>query len=237
MRHLVSYSLSMEGARNALRSVDSVASGVVPGVASGSSASISPRDSWSPVEVRVLEATKSCIEQWGVAKVTIDDIAGRSGVSRATLYRLFPGGREVLFEALRVRETELFLAELSGSVDPSAELSELLVHVVVEATSSLRADEHLATLLATEPGQMASQLTVEGLPRIVNMASGVLSPLVEPHLDLGAARQLIDLLARIVISYFLAPSDIVDLADADDARRFLTPIIQAFCESCVPSEK
>jgi hypothetical protein len=68
------------------------------------------------------------------------------------------------------------------------------------------------------------------------MASGVLSPLVEPHLDVGAARRLIDLLARIVISYFLAPSDIVDLADADDARRFLTPIIEAFCENCVPNE-
>lgn len=192
--------------------------------------------SWSPVEIRVLEATKSCIEQWGVAKVTIDDIATRSAVSRATLYRLFPGGRDVLFEALRVRETELFLAELTGSVDTSAELGELLVEVVVEATRALRADEHLATVLAAEPGQMASQLTVEGLPRIVNMASGVLAPLVEPHLDATVARQLIDVLARVVISYFLAPSDIVDLAETDDARRFLTPIIRAFCDRCVPTE-
>lgn len=192
--------------------------------------------SWSPVEIRVLEATKSCIEQWGVAKVTIDDIATRSAVSRATLYRWFPGGRDVLFEALRVRETELFLAELTGSVDTSAELGELLVEVVVEATRALRADEHLATLLAAEPGQMASQLTVEGLPRIVNMASGVLSPLVEPHLDATVARQLIDVLARIVISYFLAPSDNVDLTDGDDARRFLTPIIRAFCDRCVPND-
>ena len=40
--------------------------------------------------------------------MTIDDVVERSGVSRATIYRLFPGGREVLFEALRVRELDRF---------------------------------------------------------------------------------------------------------------------------------
>jgi AcrR family transcriptional regulator len=59
---------------------------------------------------RVLDAAKRCCERWGVAKVTVDDIAAESGVSRATLYRLFPGGRDVLYEALRVRETEEFMA-------------------------------------------------------------------------------------------------------------------------------
>jgi AcrR family transcriptional regulator len=44
------------------------------------------------VEERVLDAAKVCIERWGMAKITIDDIANEAGVSRATLYRLFPGG-------------------------------------------------------------------------------------------------------------------------------------------------
>ena len=49
-----------------------------------------------PAEVRVLDAAKLCCERWGLAKVTIDDIATEAGVSRATLYRLFPGGKDVL---------------------------------------------------------------------------------------------------------------------------------------------
>ena len=56
----------------------------------------------------------ACCERWGLDKVTIDDIAHDSGVSRATLYRLFPGGKDVLFEALRVRELEEFFAVLAA---------------------------------------------------------------------------------------------------------------------------
>jgi AcrR family transcriptional regulator len=190
---------------------------------------------WSAVEHRVLDATKSCVEQWGIEKVTVDDIAVRSGVSRATLYRLFPGGREVLFEALRVREIEAFFTALRNSIDETADLGELLVQVVVGSTRSLRSDQHLAALLATEPGHAASQLTIDGLPRIVSMASGFLLPLVEPHIGREPAQGVIDLLARIVISYFLAPSQLVDLGDDAAARNFLAPIIAAVCEQCGPS--
>ena len=34
---------------------------------------------------RVLDAAKTCCERWGIAKVTVDDIATEAGVSRATL--------------------------------------------------------------------------------------------------------------------------------------------------------
>ena len=36
---------------------------------------------------------------------------------------------------------------------------------------------------------------------------------------------LVDVLSRLTISYFLAPSDLVDLGDPDSARRFLAPLI------------
>ena len=65
---------------------------------------------------RILDAAKSCCEQWGFEKVTVDDIAQASGVSRATLYRLFPGGKDVLFEAMRVRERAEFFGVLAAEV-------------------------------------------------------------------------------------------------------------------------
>ena len=51
-------------------------------------------------EDRVLDATRQCIDELGLSRVTVDDIVARSGVSRATIYRLFPGGRDVLFRGL-----------------------------------------------------------------------------------------------------------------------------------------
>ena len=176
----------------------------------------------TPTELRVLDATKTCCERWGIAKVTIDDIAAEAGVSRATLYRMFPGGKDVLFDALRVHELEDFFTRLSAHIHDTNDLEELLVRTVVYATVELRADDHLALMLASEPGDTLGNLTVQGLPRIIRMASLFIAGKVEPYLDRANAQRLVDLLARLVISYFLAPSDHVDLGDERSARAFIT---------------
>src|SRR3954453_23979409 len=101
------------------------------------------RDAESDGRERVLDATKRCCERWGIAKVTIDDIAAEAGVSRASVYRLFPGGRDVLYEALRVRETEEFVTELTARVAGAETLEDVVVRGVVHATRMLQADEHM----------------------------------------------------------------------------------------------
>jgi hypothetical protein len=52
-----------------------------------------------------------------------------------------------------------------------------------------------------------------------------LVPLVDPYLPRRESARLVELLARLVISYFLAPSDQVDLGDADSARTFITTFV------------
>ena len=175
----------------------------------------------------MLDAAKRCCERYGISKVTIDDVAAEAHVSRATLYRMFPGGKDVLFDALRVRELEEFFTTLRAEVEGAATLEELLVRTVVCATRELRADDHLAVMLASEPGETISQLSVDGLPRIVRVATAFLVPLVDPFLDRAVGRSLIDVLARLVLSYFLAPSDHLDLGDEASARAFLRPFIPA----------
>ena len=177
------------------------------------------------IESRVLDGAKSCCERWGIAKVTIDDIANEAGVSRATLYRLFPGGKDVLFEALRVRELEEFFTRLTGHVADAIDLEDLLVRTVVAATHELRNDQHLALMLASEPGETLGQLTVEGLPRIMRVATIFLVPLVDCYLPRRESARLVELLSRLVISYFLAPSDHVDLGHAESARPFINAFI------------
>jgi AcrR family transcriptional regulator len=181
------------------------------------------------VEERVLDAAKACVERWGMAKLTIDDIANAAGVSRATLYRMFPGGKDVLFESLRIRELEDFFTRLAGHLDHADDLEDLLVRTVVAATHELRDDHHLAVMLASEPGETLTSLTVDGLPRIIRVATVFLVPLVDEYLPRRESSRLVELLARLVISYFLAPSDQVDLGDAASARQFIaTFILPAF---------
>ncbi|MEA2588672.1 MAG: hypothetical protein QOH66_1599, partial [Actinomycetota bacterium] len=47
-------------------------------------------------EQRVIDAALRCIARWGIAKTTLDDIAREASCSRATIYRLFPGGKDAL---------------------------------------------------------------------------------------------------------------------------------------------
>ena len=187
------------------------------------------------VEDRILDGAQCCIERWGHAKVTVDDIASEAGVSRATLYRLFPGGRDVLFEALRVRRLEEFFAEMRTALDGAEGLEDLLVRVLVNATVQLREDTHLAATLASEPGEVLGELTVAGVPRVVRMATVFLIPRLDPYLDRTQAARLVDLLARLVISFFLAPSDHVDLGDPESARRFLPTVLAGVQSHAVSS--
>jgi AcrR family transcriptional regulator len=177
------------------------------------------------VEDRVLDAALACSHDIGFTKVTIDDICRVSGVSRASVYRLFPGGKEVLFEALRVRELNEFFSCLRDEVSGLDSVEDIAVRSVVVASRLLRDDEHLASMLASEPGEALGQLTVEGVPRIIRMATMTLRPLLASRVGDDGAHQLIDVLARLTISYFLAPDLGIDLADEHQARQFLQPLI------------
>lgn len=177
------------------------------------------------LEDRVLDALDQAVETWGLERVTIDDVVRHSGVSRATIYRMFPGGRDVLFEAWRVRNLNDFFTGMRAAVDHSDSLLDLVVDIAVYATNELRGDEQLVAMLANEEATAIRSLTVDGLPRIINVASSYLRPLIDDHLPRDASQPFVDLLARLVVSHFLAPSTHVDLGDPVSARQFLTPLV------------
>lgn len=173
----------------------------------------------------MLEAVQTCVERWGIDKVTADDIAKESGVSRATLYRMYPGGKDVIYEALRVYELDHLFGVLLANIGGARNLEDLLVSAVTSATVELRNNKHLAIMLASEPGAVVGELTVEGLPRIVRVSSSYLVPFVDRFLPPDQSRWLIDVVVRLVISYFLSPDESVDLGDEESARAFLAPFV------------
>ncbi len=173
------------------------------------------------LELRVLDAARSCVEADGFDKVTIDDVCIAAGISRATLYRLFPGGRDVLFEALRVRGLEEFFTVLRANVEGANSLDELITRCVVVATSELQHDEHLAAMLATSPGETLGNLTVDGVGRIVRVATDFFEPLVAEFVSEDDARVIVELMVRLVISFFLAPSPAIDCTNEKQVSAFV----------------
>jgi AcrR family transcriptional regulator len=188
-------------------------------------------------EGRVLAAAVRCVDRWGFEKVTVDDISAEAGISRATLYRLFPGGRDVLFEAIRSQETMAFFADLDVHVQAADTLDELVVSILIEATIALRTDDRLQVMLASRPGEVLKSLGFADQPRIIAAASAFLQPRVARFIDAEQAHHLADWMVRVVLSYFFTPSEHVDLANPVSAAAFARSfVLPAFAVAPSPQE-
>jgi AcrR family transcriptional regulator len=178
---------------------------------------------------QILEAARRCTARWGRERVTIDDIAEEAKISRATLYRLFPGGKQVLYEAMREQGISTFLAELDSHLAYAETLEDLVVSILTEATRLLKADEQLQVMLASQPGDVLTSLGFEDLPRTFAAATVVLTPRVAPFIGEERSAELAEWLSRVVLSFFFVPSVFTDLSDPMSARRFAhTFVLPAF---------
>jgi AcrR family transcriptional regulator len=181
---------------------------------------------------RVIDATLRCVARWGVAKTTVDDVAREAGVGRATLYRMFPGGRDALFDGAVAAETARFFARLDGQLGDAASLEDTLVIAIVEAGRSLRDHPPLQFLLAHEPEAILPHVAFHQMDAVLRTIAELARPYLSPWLpDSEAAARGAEWVTRIVLSYAVAPSSDVDVCDAASVRSlvrtFILPGLQA----------
>jgi AcrR family transcriptional regulator len=181
---------------------------------------VAPTAQIGALEPRYVDAMLECIGRWGVAKTTADDIARAAGVSRATLYRAFPGGKEVALEALLRHELGRFFALVEGRFREADTLEDLLVVGAVEAARFLLGHDALGYLLQHEPTRV--------LPGYGHLRGGfaIATGFVAPHLRRFVADDVLategaELVVRLLLSYAADPSPAVDLTDPGSVRRFV----------------
>ena len=170
---------------------------------------------------RVLDGVLRCIARWGMAKTTLEDIAREAGCSRATVYRLFPGGKDSILEALIEAEVTRFFGELADRIDGVGPLEELLVVGMTYAATVLAEHGALQYLLAHEPELVLPRLSFHQLDEVLLMVSGVVGPYLAPHVGADEAPRAAEWLTRVVLSYALCPSATVDLRDPESTRRLV----------------
>ena len=164
---------------------------------------------------RILQATYACVARWGLSKTTLEDAAKEAGLSRATVYRYFPGGREELVNAVVSWQYGQFFARLYEEVQGSSSLEEVLERGLPFARQAVLDHEVLQKVLQTEPDVLLPKLTVEA-DRTVDLVAAFLEPYVARHgladgVDLHEAAQF---LSRMLLSYMTSPGH-WDLADPD----------------------
>jgi AcrR family transcriptional regulator len=155
---------------------------------------------------RILAATFACVARWGLSKTTVEDAAREAGVSRATVYRYFPGGREELIDAVVSRQYQEFFVRLYAEVHGADSLDEVLERGLAFARRAILEHEVLQKVLETEPEVLLPKLTVEQ-NRTVALIAGFLVPyLTEVRLAPGVeVHDAADFLARMILSYISSP--------------------------------
>lgn len=175
------------------------------------------------LEERLVEAMLGCIARWGLAKTTADDIARTAGVSRATLYRAFRGGKDVAFDAVLRHEAARFFRTVSGPLEAADSVEELVVTGIVEAARFLNSHEALGYVLAHEPERVLPAFTFDRLEHTLAVATAFTAPHLGRFVsDEGAAADRAEWLVRILLSYALNPAPTLDLTDEGSVRRFTT---------------
>jgi AcrR family transcriptional regulator len=155
---------------------------------------------------RILEATYACVARKGLAKTTMDDAAREAGLSRATVYRTFPGGRDELISAVIGWAALVFFARLYEHVQDADSLEQVMERGVMFAHRAIVEHEVLQRVMQTEPELFLPALTVES-----NWIRQGIADFLVPYLEeRGVARgvdpaEAADFLARMVLSYMSAP--------------------------------
>ena len=100
--------------------------------------------------------------RWGLAKTTVEDAAREAGVSRATVYRYFPGGRDELISAVVAWEFARLLRSASTRrCRTPRRLEEVMERGIIFAHRSIVEHEVLQRIMQTEPEMLLPALTVE----------------------------------------------------------------------------
>ncbi len=174
------------------------------------------------LETRLVEAMLECIGRWGLAKTTADDIARAAGVSRATLYRAFPGGKDVAFEALLRHEATRFFDLVNAQLHDADTLEELLVVGAMETAAFLYGHDALGYVLRHEPERVLPAVAFQRRGGALAVATGFVAShlarfVPDPHRAMDDAEHVV----RVLLSYALDPSPTVDLTDLTSVRPFV----------------
>jgi AcrR family transcriptional regulator len=176
----------------------------------------------SEARERVLAGAYDCVGRFGMGKTTIDDVARASGVSRATIYRLFPGGREELLRATVGWEMNHFFTRLAEAVADAPDLQSRLELGLAFARRSVLEHALLQRVLHSEPDLLLPLMTVEQ-HRVLGFITAYLRPLLDAEAAAGRVRPGVDLdaaadyVARMLLSLIGSPGR-WDLSDPEAVR-------------------
>lgn len=176
---------------------------------------------------RILAATAVCVAGQGLKATSIDDIAEAAGCARATIYRLFPGGRAGLLAAAAELQITSVLEAAGIAADAEDDLADAVIAAVHAASTTLAGHVALQRLLAEEPGAVLPFISFDRLDPLLARASAWGRLHLHRFLADDDAEVVGEWVARVVLVHLRSPGSPTDTTDAAAVRRvveqFLLP--------------
>ena len=171
---------------------------------------------------RILDAAFDALEDFGLSRTTVEDVAQRAGLSRQTVYRYFPS-KDALILSLVAREEEQFIAGVRDAVEGHSDLGPSIANGIRFVLRFAREHALLDRLVTTDPLAFLPYLTTRGLPVVVRAREAMVELVAPraPHLPAEALRGALDAATRAIVSYVLTPSERPDDVVAADLAAML----------------
>lgn len=166
-------------------------------------------DDPAPGRERTLDAAESCLQRFGLAKTTIEDVAQASGLSRATIYRQF-GNRDGLLLALATRDAERTAADAELYLQRFDDVGSWLVEGMLFCLREIPKRPVLSQFLAPQELGAASRMLLTS-DRMLAIGAEILRPIFEPARREGLLQQdlelesLMEWVLRILMSFLAVP--------------------------------
>jgi len=186
-----------------------------------------PDDALSSSSSHLIDATLRCVARWGVAKTTLEDVAREAGVSRATVYRAFPGGKDALLSTVLQVEIHRFIDRVRAKVEAAATIEDALVVAMHEAGRTIADHEALQFLLANEPELVLPRFAFRQLDELLTVVRAMGAPLLARFFDgdLAASERVAEWVARVTLSYTLSPANGHSTADEAAVRTLVRTFV------------
>jgi AcrR family transcriptional regulator len=172
-------------------------------------------------ERRLVDAALRCMARWGIRKTTLDDIAREAGVSRATVYRVFPGGKDRVVEVVFCHEAGRVFHAVDADLRSAETLEDLLVTGISAILRVAVGHEVLASVIRHEPELVLPHFAFHQLDRVLAFATTLCGPHLSRFMPDDDVRPAAELLARVVLTYGFRPATWVDPEDPASIRRLV----------------
>lgn len=185
-----------------------------------------------PTTAAILDATGELLGSYGLGRWSMDDVATRAGVGRATVYRRF-ASREEVVNATLARDLQQFFATVAEAV---AGTSDLVDKVVEGFVIGLRAagETLLPELFSSDSSTVMALLNATpvidlGRAALVGQYEAITGIQLRGS-ELAEVELVAEALIRLALSFLLIASSSIDFDDETAARsavrRIVVPLLR-----------